>query len=37
VDTVTATFPAHEHDEFIAHFRGLLALWVRDEQARLTR
>jgi hypothetical protein len=37
VDTVTATFPAHEHDQFIAHFRGLLALWVGDEQARLTR
>ena len=22
VDTVTTTFPAHEHDQFIAHFRG---------------
>jgi hypothetical protein len=35
VDTVRSTFPAHEHDEFIAHYRGLLQLWVRDETARL--
>jgi hypothetical protein len=33
VDTVRATYPAHEHDRFIAHFRGLLNLWLRDEQA----
>jgi hypothetical protein len=33
VDTVSATYPAHEHDRFIAHFRGLLNLWLRDEQA----
>ena len=30
VDTVKATYPPHEHDSFIAHFRGLLALWRRD-------
>jgi hypothetical protein len=30
VDTVTATYPPHEHDRFVAHFRGLLALWIRD-------
>jgi hypothetical protein len=35
VDTVRSTFPAHEHDQFIAHFRGLLALWARDERGRL--
>ena len=35
VDTVQATYPAHEHDQFIAHLRGLLGLWVRDESARL--
>ena len=29
--TVRATFPAHEHDRFIAHFRGLLAFWVQAE------
>jgi hypothetical protein len=35
VETVRSTYPAHEHDHFIAHFRGLLGLWVRDETARL--
>jgi hypothetical protein len=35
IDTVRATYPAHEHDKFIAHLRGLLGLWVRDETARL--
>jgi hypothetical protein len=30
VDTVQATYPPHEHDRFVAHFRGLLALWARD-------
>jgi hypothetical protein len=35
VDTVTSTYPAHEHEQFIAHFRGLVALWVRDEARRL--
>jgi hypothetical protein len=37
VDTVRATFPEHEHDHFIAHFRGLLAAWARDEEAMLSR
>jgi hypothetical protein len=35
VDTVTSTYPEHEHERFIAHFRGLTGLWVRDESARL--
>ncbi len=30
VDTVRSTYPAHEHDQFIAHFRGLLQAWVSD-------
>jgi hypothetical protein len=30
VDTVRATYPAAEHDRFLAHFRGLLDAWVRD-------
>jgi hypothetical protein len=30
VDTVTATYPAHERDRFVEHFRGLLGLWVKD-------
>jgi hypothetical protein len=36
VDTVQAQFPAHEHDRFVPHFRGLLALWARDERRRLS-
>ncbi len=32
VDTVRNTFPAHEHDQFIAHFRGLLAAWAHDQR-----
>jgi hypothetical protein len=35
VDTVRTTYPAAEHDTFIAHFRGLLALWIGDESARV--
>ena len=31
VDTVRSTYPAHEHDKFIAHFRGLVGLWVKDQ------
>ncbi|MEU8248639.1 hypothetical protein [Nonomuraea sp. NPDC048916] len=27
---VTATYPAAERDRFVAHFRGLLGLWVKD-------
>ena len=30
VDTVRSTYPTHEHDQFIAHFRGLLQAWVSD-------
>lgn len=32
VDTVRATYPPHEHDRFIAHFRGLVDLWVKDQR-----
>src|ERR1039458_7307179 len=35
IQTVKSVYPAHEHDKFIAHLRGLLGLWVRDETARL--
>jgi hypothetical protein len=35
-DTVKATYPAHEHERFIAHFRGLTDLWLSDETARLS-
>ena len=33
VETVRSTFPPHEHDHFIAHYRGLLGAWVADQQA----
>ncbi|WP_256842676.1 ATP-grasp domain-containing protein [Ornithinimicrobium cryptoxanthini] len=31
LDTVRSTYPAHEHDKFLAHFRGLVGLWVKDQ------
>ena len=33
-DTVAATYPAHEHEAFLAHFRGLLGMWVTDQTER---
>jgi hypothetical protein len=33
VGTVQATFPAHEHEQFVAHYRGLLGAWARDQRA----
>jgi hypothetical protein len=33
VDTVTATFPAHEHEAMIARHRGLVGAWVSDQAA----
>jgi hypothetical protein len=36
VDTVRSVYPAHEEEKFVAHLRGLLALWVRDENGRVT-
>ena len=27
--------PAHEHEAFIGHFRGLVGLWVTDTKAAL--
>jgi hypothetical protein len=32
VDTVVSTYPAHEREMFLAHFRGLLALWAHDQR-----
>ncbi len=31
VGIITNMFPKHEHDKFIAHFRGLVAHWVQSE------
>ena len=33
VQTVRATYPPAEHDRFVAHFRGLLARWVHDQES----
>jgi hypothetical protein len=30
-ETVAATYPAHEQEQFLAHFRGLIGLWVADK------
>jgi hypothetical protein len=35
VRTVQSVYPAHEQDQFIAHLRGLLSLWVGEETTRL--
>src|SRR5215216_660139 len=31
VDTVQTTYPAHEHERFVAHLRGLVGQWVREQ------
>lgn len=31
LETVRATYPPHEHEQFLAHFRGLLGAWVTDQ------
>ena len=36
VYTVKEAFPAHEHERFIAHYRGLLAAWAKDQRALLS-
>jgi hypothetical protein len=30
VSTVRTTYPPHEHEQFVAHFRGLLGAWTTD-------
>jgi len=32
VQIVQATFPTHEHDHFIGHYRGLLGAWSADQK-----
>lgn len=35
LETIRATFPDHEHDKFIAHFRGIFQHWVDTETDRI--
>ncbi len=30
VETVRTTYPRHEHEQFVAHFRGLIGQWLRE-------
>jgi hypothetical protein len=30
-ETVRATYPPHEHEQFVAHLRGLVGQWVREQ------
>jgi hypothetical protein len=32
--TVSSVYPAHEQDTFVAHLRGLIDLWISDEEGR---
>ena len=34
LETVRATYPPHEHEEFLGHFRGLVGLWAADNAPR---
>jgi hypothetical protein len=36
IDTVLSTYPAHEREMFLAHFRGLLGLWAHDQRVAAT-
>jgi len=33
VQTCTTTYPAHEQERFIGHFRGLVGQWVSERGA----
>jgi hypothetical protein len=30
VETVRSTYPPHEHERFVGHFRGLVGQWVKE-------
>jgi hypothetical protein len=36
VHSVRSNYPAHEHERFIGHFRGLIGQWVRERGATAT-
>jgi hypothetical protein len=31
-ETVNLTYPEHERERFMGHFRGLVGLWVTDQK-----
>jgi hypothetical protein len=33
VETVQSTFPSHEQERFVEHYRGLIAAWTADQRA----
>jgi hypothetical protein len=33
VACIQRAFPPHEHEQFVAHYRGLLGAWVNDQRA----
>ena len=33
VETVRTTYPRHEHEQFVAHFRGLVGQWLHERGA----
>ena len=37
VETVRKTYPPHEHEKFLAHFHGLLGMWIKDQPVEITR
>ncbi|MBA2724406.1 MAG: hypothetical protein H0U53_00295 [Actinobacteria bacterium] len=37
VEVVQTQFPRHEHEYFIAHYRGLLSAWATDQRTLSTR
>jgi hypothetical protein len=36
LDTVRSIYPPHEHERFVAHLRGLVGQWVREQGAEPT-
>ncbi|MCB1060907.1 MAG: hypothetical protein KDB65_11795 [Calditrichaeota bacterium] len=37
IERCRRSFPQHEHDQFVSHYRGLVGHWAKMEQDRLSR